>query len=166
MWLHKKNAISQKNESKALTAIRRLFGLVIGIVRFEIAAHRWRCEALRTTNRDSRHLSSLENLSISVNSQKCQKPQPPLLPKKVLQYTSHLYCNTPPICTAVLLVPLRSEEREYCQYSSHLYRSTPPICIAILLGKSWWLWSPECSPISPLTTSTLAIKGNVLEKCL
>ena len=46
---------------------------------------------------------------------------------------SHFYCNTPPICIAVPLVPLRSEERESCQYSSHLYRSTPPICIAIRL---------------------------------
>ena len=67
------------------------------------------------------------------NSEESQKPQPPLLLKKVSQYTSHLYCNTPPICTAVLLVPLGSEEREYCQYSSHLYRSTPPICIAVRL---------------------------------
>ena len=58
------------------------------------------------------------------------------------------------MCTAVLLVPLRSEEREILsvllpfvsQYASHLYCNTPPICIAILLGKSWWLWSPECSP--------------------
>ena len=79
-----------------------------------------------------------------LSSEECQKPQPPLLLKKVSQYTSHLYCNTPPICTAVLLVPLRSEEREMLsvllpfvlQYASHLYRSTPPICIAILLGKS------------------------------
>ena len=28
----------------------------------------------------------------------------------------------------------------------HLYCNTPPICIAVLLGKSWWLWSPGCSP--------------------
>ena len=90
----------------------------------------------------------------SQSSEECQKPQPPLLLKKVSQYTSHLYCNTPPICTAVLLVPLRSEEREILsvllpfvsQYASHLYCNTPPICIAILLGKSWWLWSPERSP--------------------
>ena len=63
----------------------------------------------------------------------------------VLQYM-------PPICIAVLLVPLRSEEGKDCQYYSHLYRSTPPvsqysslyrsappICIAVLLGKSWCL---------------------------
>ena len=55
---------------------------------------------------------------------------------KYCQYSSHLYRSTPPICIAVVL------------YASHLYRSTPPICIAVLLGKSWWLWSPECSPIS------------------
>ena len=67
------------------------------------------------------------------HSEERQKPQPPLLLKKVSQYTSHLYCNTPPICIAVLLVPLGSKEREKCQYSSHLYRSTPPICIAIRL---------------------------------
>ena len=90
----------------------------------------------------------------ATKAEECQKPQPPPLLKKVSQYTSHLYCNTPPICTAVLLVPLRSEEREILsvllpfvsQYASHLYCNTPPICIAVLLGKSWWLWSPECSP--------------------
>ena len=93
---------------------------------------------------------------LPLQSEECQKPQPPLLLKKVSQYTSHLYCNTPPICTAVLLVPLRSEEREILsvllpfvsQYTSHLYRNTPPICIAVLLRKSWWLWSPECSPFN------------------
>ena len=42
-----------------------------------------------------------------------------------------MYYSTPLICIAVLLVPLSSQEREILQYSSHLYRSTPPICIAI-----------------------------------
>ena len=79
-------------------------------------------------------------------SEKRQKPQPPLLLKRVLQYTSNLYFSTPPICIAVLLVPLSSHERAILQYSSDLYRSTPPICIAVLLGKSWWLWSLGCSP--------------------
>ena len=81
-----------------------------------------------------------------------KKKTPPLL-KKVSQYTSKLYCGTPPICIAVLLVPLRTEEREILsvllpfvsQYASHLYCNTSPICIAVLLGKSWWLWSPGCS---------------------
>ena len=74
--------------------------------------------------------------------------------QKASKYTSNLYCNTPPICTAVLSVPPRSQEREILsaplpfvsQYASRLYCNTPPICIAVLLGKSWWLWSPECSP--------------------
>ena len=87
-------------------------------------------------------------------SEECQKPQPPLLLKKVSQYTSHLYRNTPPICIAVLLVRLGSKEREMLsvllpfvsQYASHLYCNTSPICIAVLLRKSWWLWSPGCSP--------------------
>ena len=61
--------------------------------------------------------------------------QPPLLLKKVSQYTSSLYCNTPPICTAVLSVPLREIWSTLLpfvsQYASHLYRNTPPICIAI-----------------------------------
>ena len=80
-------------------------------------------------------------------------------------YSSKKYRNTPPICIAIRLqfVPqcfwcpyggLRSEEREILsvllpfvsQYASHLYCNTPPIRIAVLLGKSWWLWSPECSP--------------------
>ena len=72
----------------------------------------------------------------------------------VLQHASNLYCSTPPICIAVLLVPLRSEEREILsvllpfvsQYASHLYYNTPPIWITVLLRKSWWLWSPGCSP--------------------
>ena len=69
-------------------------------------------------------------------------------------FFSKKYRNTPPICTAVRLVPLCSEEREILsvllpfvsQYASHLRCSTPPVCIAVLLGKSWWLWSPACSP--------------------
>ena len=89
-----------------------------------------------------------------------QKPQPPLLLKYCNtapiciairpQFVLHCFrCHwvprkgkffsTPPICIAVLL-PFVS------QYASHLYRNTPPICIAMLLGKSWWLWSPGCSP--------------------
>ena len=92
-------------------------------------------------------------------SEERQKPQPPLLLTKVLQYASHLYCNTPPICIAVLLVPLCSEESEMLsvllpfvsQYAPHLYCNTPPICIAVLLGKSWWLWSPGCSPLSSVS---------------
>ena len=66
-----------------------------------------------------------------------------MLLKKVLQYTSNLYCNTPPICLAVLSVPMSCDEREVhsvllpfvSQYASHSYRNTPPICIAILLRK-------------------------------
>ena len=74
------------------------------------------------------------------NSEECQKPQPPLLLKKVSQYASNLYCSTPPICIAGLLMPLRFEEREilsvllpFCiavrlpfvlQYASNLYLST------------------------------------------
>ena len=60
----------------------------------------------------------------------------------VLQYASNVYCNTPPMCIAISLVPLRSEAREILsvlipfvsQYASHLYCNTPPICIAVLLG--------------------------------
>ena len=67
----------------------------------------------------------------------------------------NLYCNMPPICIAVLPVPLRSEEKEILsvllpfvsQYASHLYCNTPPMRFAVLWGKSWWLWSPGCSPI-------------------
>ena len=83
-----------------------------------------------------------------LKSKECRKPQPPLLLKKVLQYTSNLYCNTPPICTAVLSVPLSSLEREILQCSSHLCRNMLPICIAMLSRKSWRLWSPGCFPKS------------------
>ena len=33
--------------------------------------------------------------------------------------------------------PYALRKGKYCQYASHLYCNTPPICIAILLGKSW-----------------------------
>ena len=45
---------------------------------------------------------------------------------------------------------------QYCRYSSHLYRSTLPIA-----GKSWWLWSPRCSP---QTVSIKAPKHNCKQK--
>ena len=77
-------------------------------------------------------------------------------------YFANKYCNTPPICTAIHLqcvlqhfrCPLCFEERELLsvllqlvsQCASHLYCITPPMCIAVLLGKSWWSWSPGCSP--------------------
>ena len=79
----------------------------------------------------------------SVATHVAEECQPPLLLQKVSQYTSNLYCNTPPICIAVLLVPLRFEGREILsvllpfvsQYTSHLYCNTPPICIVVLLEK-------------------------------
>ena len=86
---------------------------------------------------------------------------------------SKKYRNAPPICIAIRLqfvsqyfwCPIRSEEREILsvllpfvsQYASHLYCNTPPICIAIFLGKSWWLWSPECSPTKGHLSDTCAI---------
>ena len=93
----------------------------------------------------------------STSRKNARKPQPPLLLKEVSQYTSHLYCNMPPICIAVLLLPVGCKEREILsvllpfvsQYAFHLYCNTLPICIAVLLGKSWWLWSPGCSPLVP-----------------
>ena len=61
--------------------------------------------------------------------------------KKYRNTPSNLYCNTPPIYIAVLLVPLRAEEREILslllpfvsEYAPHLYCNRPPICIAMLL---------------------------------
>ena len=75
-------------------------------------------------------------------------------PQFVLQYAPNLYCTAfgasefPGKGNSSVLPPF------VLQYTSHLYRSTSPICIAIrlpfvshiLLGKSWWLWSPGCSP--------------------
>ena len=82
------------------------------------------------------------------------EPQPPLPLKK--------YRSTPPICIAIRFqfvlqcfwCPYTLRKGKYCvvllsfvsQYASHLYCNTPPIRIAVLLGKSWWLWSPGCSP--------------------
>ena len=90
-----------------------------------------RFDPLRTVHRESGHLSVGPFLSLE--SEECQKPQPPLLLRKVSQYTSHLYCSTPPICIAVLLEKFALRKGKYCRYSSHLYRSTPPICIAVRL---------------------------------
>ena len=70
----------------------------------------------------------------------------PLGSERSQQYASNLYCSAFGATelsgkgnTSVLL-PFVS------QYASHLYCNTPPICIAMFLGKSWWLWSPGCSP--------------------
>ena len=67
------------------------------------------------------------------SSEKVQRPQPLLVYKKVLQYTSNLYGSTPPICIAVPSWLLSLEERETQQYTSHLYCSKPPICTAVRL---------------------------------
>ena len=66
----------------------------------------------------------------------------------VLQYASNLYCSSfgAPMLRGKgvlsVLLPFVS------QYAPHLYCNTPPICIAVLLGKSWWLWSLGCSPLT------------------
>ena len=70
----------------------------------------------------------LRNDFVDHGSEECQKPQPALILKTVLECTSNLYINTPPIRIAVLLVPLRSEEREIFNIVS-----VPPICIAVRL---------------------------------
>ena len=44
------------------------------------------------------------------------------------QYTSNLYGNMSPICIAVLSWLLGIENRETPQYTSHLHCSTPSIC--------------------------------------
>ena len=99
--------------------------------------------------------NGLDSLFMEVRVFNVSETQPPLLLKKVSQYTSNLHVITPPICITVLAVPLRSEEREILslllpfvsQYTSHLYCNAPPIRVAVLSGKSWWLWSPGCSPM-------------------
>ena len=62
-----------------------------------------------------------------------RETQPPLLLKKSIAiHTSNLYCNTPPICIAVLSVPLRSEEREILSVLlPFVSQYATPICIAI-----------------------------------
>ena len=88
-----------------------------------------------------------ENFGLIFRSliKKKQKPQPPLLLRKVSQYTSNLFCNSLqfPICIALLPVPLRSEERELLsvrlpfvlQYASHLYRNTfGKILVVVVTG--------------------------------
>ena len=93
-------------------------------------AKQWFAESLRRTSETPTTTTSQKSIAIHLQF--------------VLQ--------SPPICIAVLSVPLHSEEREILsvllpfvsQYASHLHRNTPPICIAVLLGKSWWWWSPGC----------------------
>ena len=59
-------------------------------------------------------------------------------------------------------MPLRSEKREILNTVSTppmcIARGskTPPIFIAVLLGKSWWLWSPRCSPVG--STSIIGVR--------
>ena len=55
---HVLKPILKVKKSKALTAIRSVFGLAIWVVGlFEITANRWQFEALQTANRNSRRLS-------------------------------------------------------------------------------------------------------------
>ena len=63
--------------------------------------------------------------------------------KSIAIHLPFLYHNTPPICIAVLLVPLGSKEREVpsvllpfvLQYASHLYRSTlGKILVVVVAG--------------------------------
>ena len=107
------------------------------------------CDIMTSTSTPHLHTSLLIPSSLCLNSEECRKPQPPLLFKRVLQYTSNLYCNTPPIFIAVLSVPLGLSGKGttsvrlpfVTQYASHLYRSTPPICIAMRLPfVSQYLW--------------------------
>ena len=65
----------------------------------------------------------------------------------VSQYASNLYCSgfgAPTLWGKGNTVS--SPPPFVSQYAPHLYCNTLPICIAVLLGKSWWLWSPGCSP--------------------
>ena len=85
-------------------------------------------------------------------------------------YFSNKYCNTHPICSAVRLQFLLQRFRCHWALRKGKYFSTLPICIAARLPfvsqyashciticlrivsqcfgeKSWWLWSPGCSPI-------------------
>ena len=95
-------------------------------------------------------------------------------------YFSKKYRNIPPICIAVRLQFVSQYfwcpdalTKGKCQYSSHLYRSTPPICIAIrqpfvsqyFWGKSWWLWSPGCSPVKDFKYSLLLSELSIERVC-
>ena len=52
-----KPVLKVKKSKSLITAIQTVSALAIRIMRFEIVANRWRFEALRTANCDSRHLS-------------------------------------------------------------------------------------------------------------
>ena len=79
----------------------------------------------------------LGNFSQSL-SEEIQKPQPLLALEKVLQYTSKFVRHyAPHLCIAI---PGTN------QYTSHLYCSTPPICTSVRLRKYWGLGSPESTP--------------------
>ena len=55
--------------------------------------------------------------------------------KRVLhKRRAYLYCNTPPICIAILSVPLSPEDREMLQHSSHLSR----LFIVLLYASQWY----------------------------
>ena len=68
------------------------------------------------------------------------------IPQKVLQYTSNMYCNTPPTYIAVLLVPhtLRKGILPVLlpfvpQYASHEYCNAPPIYAIFVKTSILWL---------------------------
>ena len=95
--------------------------------------------------------------------------------QKVRQYTSNLYCNTPPLCITMLSVPLSSEETEILsdlpfgpQYASHLYRNTPPICIAMLWENPAWprfgsvqSWFVRRVPAAPVFGADGSCRGSI-----
>ena len=101
------------------------------------------CANLQIDSRESAHLrlrglQGKQNILIDPpSSEECQKPQPPVLLKKVLQYTSNLQCYTPPICIAMLSVPVSSEQKEILsvllpfvsQYDNHS-------CLGTFWGKT------------------------------
>ena len=73
-WMAQFETYHKVKNSKSLAAIRTVFGLDIQIVRFEIAANRWRFELLRTANRNlsgptatiilSRHAAALRSVAL------------------------------------------------------------------------------------------------------
>ena len=64
--------------------------------------------------------------------------------------TSNLYGSTPPIFIAVLSWLLSFEERETPQYASRLYCNTPPICTAVrapFVRQYFYIFKSENGPL-------------------
>ena len=78
---------------------------------------------------------------------KCEKPQPPLLLRQVLQYTSNFYVAVLPLPLSPWEVEMFSIPLPFVSWlGSNLDHNKLSICTAMLLGKILVVWVTEILP--------------------